>query len=48
MSNFQNTNANNLFLKSALIKEGKYKSSSEIINWLGEHNKNVDIFLNLW
>ena len=43
MSNFQNTNANNLFLKSALIKEGKYKSSSEIINWLGEHNKNVNI-----
>ena len=43
MNNFQNTFANHLFLKSALSKEGKYKSTSEIINWLDEHKNNFNI-----
>ncbi|MBT6471656.1 MAG: NDP-hexose 2,3-dehydratase, partial [Candidatus Marinimicrobia bacterium] len=43
MSNFQNTDANQLFLKSSLSKDGEYKTTTEVISWLSVQNEDVEV-----
>ena len=36
-------NANQLFLKSALSKDGEYKTTSGVFNWLSDQNGDVEV-----
>ena len=43
MSNLQDTGAKHLFLKSALSKDGEYKTTTEVISWMSEQNEDVEV-----